>query len=81
MRTLVMGASGYIGTHLVPLLMDGGHTVRAAGRNLAVLDARGWPTVECVGADVLREDTLDAALAGIDVADDLGHADAAETPG
>ena len=74
MRTLVMGASGYIGTHLVPLLMDGGHTVRAAGRNLAVLDARGWPTVECVGADVLREDTLDAALAGIDVAYYLVHA-------
>lgn len=74
MRTLVMGASGYIGTHLVPLLVERGHTVRAAARNFAVLEARGWPTVECVGADVLREETLDAALAGIEVAYYLVHA-------
>ena len=74
MRTLVMGASGYIGTHLVTLLTDRGHTVRAAARNHAVLEARVWPGVECVGADVLREDTLDAALAGIEVAYYLVHA-------
>ena len=74
MRTLVMGASGYIGTHLVPLLVEHGHTVRAAARNRAVLEARGWPEVECIGADVLREESLDAALAGIDVAYYLVHA-------
>ena len=74
MRTLVIGASGYIGTNLVTLLTDRGHTVRAAARNHAVLEARVWPGVECVGADVLREDTLDAALAGIEVAYYLVHA-------
>ena len=68
MRTLVIGASGYIGTNLVTLLTDRGHTVRAAARNRAVLEARVWPGVECVDADVLREDTLDAVLAGIEVA-------------
>lgn len=74
MRTLIIGASGYIGTHLVPLLVKRGHTVRAAARNLEVLEARGWPAVECVGADVLRPETLDAALAGVDVAYYLVHA-------
>jgi uncharacterized protein YbjT (DUF2867 family) len=71
-RTLVFGASGYIGTYLVPRLLAEGWTVRAAARNPKVLAARQWP-VEMVAADALQPDTLAAALEGIDIAYYLVH--------
>ncbi len=71
-RALVFGASGYIGTYLVPRLLAEGWTVRAAARNPKVLAARQWP-VEQVAADALRPETLDAALEGIDIAYYLVH--------
>src|SRR5688572_11849402 len=73
MQILVMGASGYIGTHLVPELTARGHNVRAAARSKEALEARSWPGVECRAADVLRPETLDAALASVDVAYYLVH--------
>ncbi|PFG73578.1 SDR family oxidoreductase [Tepidiforma thermophila] len=73
MNVLVLGATGYIGSHLVPLLAERGHRVRAAARRLEVLQARAWPGVETVAADALRPETLPAALAGIDVACYLVH--------
>ena len=69
----MVGASGYIGSHLVPRLMQRGHQVRAAARNRASLEARRWGGVECVSADVLRPDTLDSVLEEIDVAYYLVH--------
>ncbi len=72
-RILVVGASGYIGSHLVPRLARRGHRVRAAARNRASLEARRWEGVECVSADVLRPDTLDSALEETDVAYYLVH--------
>lgn len=73
MRILVMGASGYIGSQLVPRLAQQGHEVRAAARNRDSLEARGWEGVECVAADVLTAETLEAALAGVEVAYYLVH--------
>ncbi|WP_322795513.1 SDR family oxidoreductase [Tepidiforma sp.] len=73
MNILVFGATGYIGSHLVPLLAARGHHVRAAARRLDVLEARPWADVERVAADALRPETLPAALAGIDVAYYLVH--------
>ena len=73
MNVLVMGASGYIGSNLVPQLANRGHHVRAAARNLDSLEARQWADVECVTADALRPETLDEALTGIDVAYYLVH--------
>lgn len=73
MQTLVVGASGYVGSHLVPLLTESGHSVRAGARNRDALEARGWAEVECVAVDVLQPETLDAALAGIDTAYYLVH--------
>ena len=73
MNVLIMGASGYIGSHLVPQLAERGHHVRAAARNRDALTARGWTDVESIAADVLRSETLDAALAGIETAYYLVH--------
>lgn len=70
---LVFGASGYIGSHLVPALLARGWRVRAAARNLEVLEARGWQGAERVGADALKPETLPAAVSGIDVAYYLVH--------
>jgi uncharacterized protein YbjT (DUF2867 family) len=76
-RVLVFGASGYVGTNLVPYLAREGVRVRAAARNRKVLEAREWRDVELVEADALKPETLDAALAGIEVAFYLVHSMAA----
>ena len=76
-RVLVFGASGYVGTNLVPRLLAHGSTVRAAARRRAALEARGWPDVELVAADALQPATLPAALEGVDVAYYLVHSMAA----
>lgn len=70
---LVMGASGYVGSHLVPWLRARGLQVRAAARRPDALAARGWPGVDCVAADALDPASLDAALAGIRTAYYLVH--------
>ncbi|HYQ99429.1 MAG TPA: NAD-dependent epimerase/dehydratase family protein, partial [Casimicrobiaceae bacterium] len=61
---LVLGASGYVGSNLVPFLAARGHAVRAASRRRDALEARGWHGVELIEADALAPRTLDAALAG-----------------
>src|SRR5690606_13566463 len=73
MRVLVFGATGYIGSHLVPALVNAGYTVRAAARRMEVLKARGWEGVELASADALDAGSLDAALSGCDVAYYLVH--------
>jgi uncharacterized protein YbjT (DUF2867 family) len=74
---LVFGASGYIGTHLVPRLLAAGKRVRASARNVEVLEARDWQDVAYVAADALQPATLAAALQGVDVAYYLVHSMAA----
>ncbi|MTJ81938.1 MAG: SDR family oxidoreductase [Telmatospirillum sp.] len=79
MRVLVFGASGYVGTNLVPALLSAGHCVRAAARRLDALEAQEWDGVTCVKADALQPDSLSAALEGIDIAYYLVHSMAAGT--
>ncbi|MGC9269536.1 DUF2867 domain-containing protein [Acidiphilium sp.] len=74
---LVFGASGYIGSNLVPALVRAGRPVRACARSRAVLESRSWQEVELVEADALRPETLDAALRGVGVAYYLVHSMAA----
>jgi uncharacterized protein YbjT (DUF2867 family) len=76
-RVLVLGASGYVGSHLVPFLAARGMAVRAAARRLDALEAHDWPGVEVVAADALDAASLDRALAGIDIAYYLVHSMAA----
>jgi uncharacterized protein YbjT (DUF2867 family) len=74
---LVFGASGYIGSNLVPELLRAGRRVRATARNPEVLEGRGWTDAELARADALDPTTLPAALAGVDVAYYLVHSMAA----
>ncbi len=74
---LVFGASGYIGTNLVERLLQEQLPVRAAARNLKVLQGREWLGAELVQADALAPETLPAALAGVEVAYYLVHSMAA----
>ena len=75
--TLVFGASGYVGSNLVPRLRERGIVVRAAARNAEVLAARGWHDVELVEADALEPSSLARALAGVETAYYLVHSMAA----
>ena len=76
-KVLVFGASGYIGTNLVPYLVAQGYQVRASARSRKVLEARQWAGVELVEADALKPESLAEALGGVEVAYYLVHSMAA----
>ncbi len=66
---LVTGATGFVGSRLVPELVSRGLDVRAMTRHPERYDGEGTP----VGADVGDDESLAAALAGVDVAVYLVH--------
>ena len=74
---LVFGASGYIGSNLVPKLLSRDIAVRAVSRQMQALKARHWKNVELVEADALEPDTLTQALVNVDTAYYLVHSMAA----
>ena len=41
-RILIIGASGYIGSHIIPDLVQKGYQVTATARNIKLLQNRGW---------------------------------------
>ena len=49
----VFGASGYVGSNLVPELVAAGHSVRAVARSREILSAREWRGVELYEACLL----------------------------
>ena len=70
---LVTGANGFVGSHMVPALIDAGHRVLAlvrddegAGEVTSRLTPDQRAAVEIRTGDVTKPDTLPAALAGAD---------------
>src|ERR1700751_2983875 len=62
----VFGGTGFIGRHLVPLLVRSGATVRAAvrDRHRAQAATKSEQAVEYIQADLLDDVVIDAAIAG-----------------
>jgi uncharacterized protein YbjT (DUF2867 family) len=75
MRCLVIGASGYVGSRLVPRLLGAGHQVRCLVRDPARLAAAPFRgQVEVVRGDVASGAGVPAAADGVDVVYYLVHA-------
>lgn len=71
---LVTGTTGYVGGRLVPRLLEAGYRVRCLVRDPARLQGRPWlQKVEVVQGDVLKPETLRAAMAGVMAAYYLIH--------
>lgn len=73
MNILVAGATGFVGSHLVPTLLADQHYVRCLSRDPERARTRLPDTAIIVRGDVHDEGSLAAALQGIDVAYYLVH--------
>jgi len=73
-KILVTGATGYIGSNLIPKLIECGYSVRCMVRDERRIRSQAWyEDVDVVEADVFDTDSLDKALGGIDSAYYLIH--------
>ncbi|MBV0902467.1 NAD(P)H-binding protein [Haloarcula salina] len=71
MHVLVTGATGFVGSHLVPALRAADHEVRALVRDPERYD--GPEAVDVVTGDLLDAGSFEAALDGVDAAYYLVH--------
>lgn len=75
---LVLGATGYVGSRLVPALLEQGHDVRAASSSAPAPERFGWgEEVEWARCDVTAAGDVEAALLDVDVVVYLVHSLAA----
>jgi len=66
---LVTGVTGYIGSSLIPYLLEAGYRVRVLVRNANRLGGRTWSSsVEIIEGDVLRPDSLPPVMKNVDYA-------------
>jgi uncharacterized protein YbjT (DUF2867 family) len=64
---LVTGATGYVGSRLVPRLLEAEYRVRVLSRDAKRLDGRLWTShVEVVEGDVLQPETLAPVMQNVD---------------
>jgi uncharacterized protein YbjT (DUF2867 family) len=74
MRVLVLGATGYIGSRLVPHLLEHGHDVVAASSSPPRPDRFGWDDrVHAIRCDVTDAAAVLAAVDGVDAVVYLVH--------
>lgn len=81
MRIFVAGATGYIGSRLVPRLLDAGHDVVVLTRDARRVAVRPWgDRVKVVEGDVTDSRVVTGAMFGIDVVVHLVHSMESSTP-
>jgi len=74
MRILVTGVTGYIGSNLVPQLLDDGHDVSVLVRDPQQLEFFEWVSkIKIFVGDARNKDAVDAALNEVEVAYYLIH--------
>jgi uncharacterized protein YbjT (DUF2867 family) len=72
-KILVTGCSGYVGGRLLSLFERRGDPLRCMARRPEAVEPRVSDTTEVVYGDVLKADSLDEALAGIETAYYMVH--------
>ncbi len=78
MKSLVTGAKGYLGIHIVERLLEQGHEVRALARKTSDIRHLKTTGAEIVFGDIEDYDSLVPAVDGVDV---VFHAAARVMPG
>jgi len=58
MKLFVTGASGFLGSYVLPLLLDAGHQVFAPTRKALTIQHTNLTQIDCATADSLAEDAL-----------------------
>ena len=67
MKTLITGASGFLGRHVTEQFLNAGHAVRALVRRTSRTERLEQLGVELVRGDLKDEDSLRRAVGGVDV--------------